>query len=71
MFLDAIKQINIYRENKINANTIAAIMAAISAISGKPLANLKFTSIKRKPCVNFKWAEAGKADIINTQKFYI
>ena len=59
------------QDNKINTKTIAAIMAAISATSGRPLANLKFTSIKRKNCVNFKWAEAGKAEIIENQKFYI
>ena len=59
------------QESKINAKTIAAIMSAISAMSGRPLANLKFTSIKRKNSVSYKWAEAGKAEIIDSQKFYI
>ena len=64
-------QIVANQDNKINTKTIAAIMAAISAMSGKPLANLKFTSIKRKNSVSLKWAEAGKAEIIDSQKFYI
>lgn len=54
--------------NKINAQTIAAIMAAVSAASGRPVADLKFTAIRRKTSVSFKWAEASKTEIINNAK---
>ena len=58
-------------DNKLNAKTVAAIMAAISAATGKPMEQLKFTAIKRVHGAQSSWANAGTTEIINTRQNYL
>lgn len=55
----------------INAKTVAAIMAAVSAMSGRPAAQLKFTAIHRVPGFTSSWAASGINQIINTRQNYL
>ena len=57
--------------DKIEKKTIAVIMAAISAATGKSAAQLKFTAIKRVHGAESAWANAGTAEIINTRQNYL
>jgi sodium pump decarboxylase gamma subunit len=54
-----------------SARTVAAIMGAISAISGVPLDHLKFTAIQRENGPRLAWSEAGVAEIINTRQQFL
>ncbi|MDO4731962.1 MAG: OadG family transporter subunit [Bacillota bacterium] len=58
-------------EGKLSAKTVAAIMAAISAATGKPVEQLKFTAIKRVHGTQSSWANAGTSEIINTRQNYL
>jgi Na+-transporting methylmalonyl-CoA/oxaloacetate decarboxylase gamma subunit len=59
-------------ENRaLNVDTVAAIMGAICAFSGKPLAMLKFTAIRRDSGPRLAWSEAGVAELINTRQQYL
>lgn len=51
--------------------TVAAIMAAVSAASGRPLAQLRFQSVRRTNTVNNSWAASGTNEIINTRQQYL
>ncbi|MDR2613744.1 MAG: OadG family protein [Candidatus Accumulibacter sp.] len=54
-----------------NVKTVAAIMGAISAISGVPLGDLKFTAIQRADGPRLIWSEAGVAEVINTRQQFL
>jgi sodium pump decarboxylase gamma subunit len=54
-----------------SVKTVAAIMGAISAISGVPLSDLKFTAIQRAGGPRLAWSEAGVAEIINTRQQFL
>jgi sodium pump decarboxylase gamma subunit len=55
----------------LSAKTVAAIMGAVSAISGVPLGELKFTAIQRADGLRLAWSEAGVAEIINTRQQFL
>ena len=57
-------------EDGINPKTVAAIMGAVSAASGRPRANLKFTAIRRSSS-SFNWSTSGTNEIINTRQQYL
>jgi sodium pump decarboxylase gamma subunit len=54
-----------------SAQTVAAIMGAVSAFSGKPLAALRFTAIRRAGGARPGWSQAGVAEQINTRQQYL
>lgn len=55
----------------LNPKTVAAIMAAISAASGRPVAELKFTAIRRVNSNQNAWSNSGTSEIINTRQNYL
>jgi Na+-transporting methylmalonyl-CoA/oxaloacetate decarboxylase gamma subunit len=55
----------------LSARTIAAIMGAVSAVSGMSLDHLKFTAIQRERGPRLAWNEAGIAEIINTRQQFL
>ena len=55
----------------LSAKTVAIIMGAVSAISGVPLGELKFTAIQRADGLRLAWSEAGVAEIINTRQQFL
>ena len=55
---------------KIEAKTVAAIMAAVSAFCGQPQSRLRLASIKPLTAKN-AWSQSGTAKIIaDRQSFY-
>jgi Na+-transporting methylmalonyl-CoA/oxaloacetate decarboxylase gamma subunit len=56
----------------LSAATVAAIMGAVSAISGVPLGDLRFTAIQRAGGgPRLAWSEAGITEIINTRQQFL
>jgi|GEM_PF-3563657 len=55
----------------IPAQTVAVIMAAVSAISGVPVSQFHFTAIRRLPTAANPWANSGTADIISGRQHYL
>ena len=58
-------------DDKLNAKTVAIIMAAVAAATGKSAEQLKFTAIKRVHSANNAWSNAGTAEIMNTRQNYL
>lgn len=55
----------------LSAKTVAAIMAAVAAVSGRPVAQLRYTAIRRTPGASNSWAASGTSEIINTRQDYL
>lgn len=55
----------------LSPKTVAAIMAAVSLASGKPMAQLRFQAVRRVRTVNNSWAASGTNEIINTRQQYL
>lgn len=55
----------------ISPKIVAAIVTAISAATGHPAANLKFTSISRKEGLNPQWTANSTAQLINNRTNYL
>lgn len=55
----------------LSAKTVAAITAAISAASGIPANQLRFTAIRRTGGVNSAWSASGTADIVSSRQTYL
>ena len=51
--------------------TVAAIMAAVSMASGKPIEQLHFTAIRRGNTIANIWATSSTADIIASRQAYL
>lgn len=54
-----------------SAQTVAAILGAVSAFSGQPLAALRFTAIRRAGDARPGWSQAGIAEQIHTRQQYL
>jgi sodium pump decarboxylase gamma subunit len=54
-----------------SAQTVAAIMGAVSAFSGKPLAALRFTAIRREGDTRPGWSQAGVMELIHTRQQHL
>lgn len=66
-----VTEVPVAEETKLDAKVVAVIMAAISAATGKPVAHLKFTAIKRVNGTHTAWSDAGTAEIITTRQNYL
>ncbi|MDR0576570.1 MAG: OadG family protein [Candidatus Accumulibacter sp.] len=55
----------------VSAMTVAAIMGAVSAFSGKPLSELVFTSISREGVARPVWNQTGVVEQISTRQHYL
>ena len=55
----------------VSAKTVAAIMAAVSLASGKPISQLHFTAIRRGSTVGTAWSTSSTADIIANRQAYL
>jgi sodium pump decarboxylase gamma subunit len=54
-----------------SAKTVAVIMGAISAITGTPLSELRFTAIQREGGPRLAWSEAGITEMINIRQQFL
>ncbi len=57
--------------NGIDPKTVALIMAAVSAYSGRSMRELHFTSIRRNGVSNGVWGQSGVSEIITTRQSYV
>lgn len=55
----------------LSTATVAAIMAAVSAASGLPVSQLRFTAIRRANTSASAWSTSGAADIIANRQAYL
>jgi Na+-transporting methylmalonyl-CoA/oxaloacetate decarboxylase gamma subunit len=55
----------------LSAHSVAAILGAISAFSGKPLAALRFAAIRRAGDTRPGWGQAGIAEQIHIRQQYL
>ncbi|MCL1816310.1 MAG: OadG family protein [Clostridiales bacterium] len=55
----------------ISAKTVAAIIAAVSLASGKPLKELHFIAIRRDRTAATVWSASSTADIIANRQAYL
>ena len=55
----------------IRPQTVAAIMAAVSLASGKPLSELRFKAIRRGGGAATAWSTSSTADIIANRQAYL
>jgi Na+-transporting methylmalonyl-CoA/oxaloacetate decarboxylase gamma subunit len=55
----------------VSARTVAAVMGAVSAFSGQPLAALRFTAIRRAGDTRPGWNQAGVMEQIHTRQQYL
>lgn len=58
-------------DTAIDPKTVAIIMAAISAATGRSIHELKFTQIKRNTGYVNAWNASGTNEIINTRQSYL
>ena len=59
------------KANGIDPKTVALVMAAVSAYSGRPIHELHFTSIRRNGVSNGVWGQSGVSEIITTRQSYV
>lgn len=55
----------------LSPKTVAAVMAAVAAASGKPVSQLRFNAVRRLPGAVSAWSGSGTAEIINTRQQYL
>lgn len=59
------------QDGSISPAVVAAIMASVCAMTGKPAEELKFTAIRRISGIQPVWAMVGTADVISTRQRFI
>jgi sodium pump decarboxylase gamma subunit len=55
----------------VNAQTVAAIVAAVSAFTGKSMEELRFAAIRRTGGMHTGWSQSAVAELISTRQQYL
>jgi sodium pump decarboxylase gamma subunit len=55
----------------VSVETVAAIVAAVSAFTGKSLEELRFTAIRRTGGLHTGWSQSAVTELINTRQQYL
>jgi sodium pump decarboxylase gamma subunit len=55
----------------LSAQTVAAIVAAVSAFTGKSMEELRFAAIRRTGGMHTGWSQSAVTELINTRQQYL